>query len=683
MKNIVYLIKNSDSNGFWYEILTFENNEKKVIEIVDTDFIFVDNLHYFANIEFDNNDKATIKWMFPYFEKEPKKWIQSIMTNELIASELSESWGWKLIVSKLARAIKNSIDEKKLTSWETELLRLFNFEIFEKYKLKTFFLELLVMIKSLIRPSIVSNYEFLENPYLLFEEYETSISFESIDQFYLQFLKGDKESELRISNLILYETKKVENSNSTLIIPNILKWKVTKNLHIDDLTYENYLNKLLDTDKLRKIGSKLTLSSTYKKERYIYDFLFKLNSVKQKKINFEPSDICSEEQNEAVKKALQNSVSLVTGLPGSGKTFVVKEIVNNLLKKFDSKNIALVTPTGKAASNLMQKTDFESKTIHSYFDLLAKIDEEPINFSYLKVLIIDEFSMVNISVFYDVITKLTNLEKLILVGDINQLPAIGAGNLLTDISEWSIIENTNLTKNYRAILAPDIFETISKVLKNDSEITNFKNVKLVHSNTENLQATIINVYLKNLATVDVLDKDIIIPIKSGDYGVFEINKKIQELIFKNKEPIKKTKYKKFYVGDKVNQTVNNYEDEIFNGQVAILDQDEKDEKLFLKFKHKSVNITKTKTNKWSEIDLAYANTIHKFQGSENDYIIVVISKEYNYLNTMKMIYTAISRAKKKLIIVGDMNYFIYELIPNLKNKKVETNLKLFIWNKYS
>ncbi|NLC95313.1 MAG: AAA family ATPase, partial [Bacilli bacterium] len=333
-------------------------------------------------------------------------------------------------------------------------------------------------------------------------------------------------------------------------------------------------------------------------------------------------------------------------------------------KLFGKKSIALVAPTGRAAKRLNETTNYPAQTIHRLlgYQLSGEFTFNEHNPLDCDVIVIDEASMIDVVLMSQLLKSLRNHVKMIIVGDVDQLPSVGPGNVLKDIITSGVVPIIKLDKVHRqgegssiVSLAHDINkQIISKDLLIKQKDRNF----IICSN---------DTLLKNLKFImeNALDKaytleeiQVLAPMYKGNLGIDNINSYLQEWLNPKSGDIKEFKYlnKVFRTGDKVIQLVNRPDLNIMNGDIGfikdIYDEESRDDdvRLTVDFDGNIVDLTENDLN---DLSLAYCISIHKAQGSEFDIVIVLLSKSYYIMLRKNLLYTAVTRAKKSLILLGD------------------------------
>ncbi len=405
----------------------------------------------------------------------------------------------------------------------------------------------------------------------------------------------------------------------------------------------------------------------------------------------------SQEQKNAISTCLNNMISIVTGGPGTGKTTIIKCIIDILEEQ--KKNYVLCAPTGRAAKRITQTTGKEAKTLHRLLEI-SKIDDNDIDLFYEyqvkqvedEVVIVDEASMIDIMMMNNLVKGIKPNTQLIIVGDVNQLPSVGPGSVLKDIILSDIVPTVELKQIYRQSAKSDIVMNAHRVNEGIYPEFKTKDTDLFFIGTKTIEQTLseisslITYRLESYSNLDILkDLQILSPVKKTELGTIELNEKIQEILNPRSENKSEVIYqsKVFREKDKVMQIVNNYDKKysiegkffegIYNGDIGYIDSiDNENEKLYVKFDDD--RLVEYDFEELDQLEHSYAITIHKSQGSEFDYVILPIFTGYKKLLTRNLLYTAMTRAKKMLIIIGNRNVVNY-MVDNLDSKNRKTGLK--------
>ena len=385
-----------------------------------------------------------------------------------------------------------------------------------------------------------------------------------------------------------------------------------------------------------------------------------------------------EEQKNAIRNSINNGVSVITGGPGTGKTTIIKciiDILTNHHKKF-----MLLAPTGRASKRMSDSTGQEAKTIHRALEVASgdlaansRFVHNENNTFKTDVVIVDEVSMVDVALMSHLCKALPRDCKLILVGDKDQLPSVGAGNVLADIIKSGVISVSMLTKIYRQsdnslIITNAHLINCGKMPFIDNSSSDFFFEE--HSDLDKMKSSIVDMVVKRLPAFTKLDSSqiqVLAPLKAGVCGIDNLNRSLQDSL--NPPAINKMELMVgetiFRVGDKVMQTANNYglvwkkmngfiEEEgegVFNGDIGTIELiDFQTNEMVVMFEDgRRCLYPRTEI---SQLSLAYAITIHKSQGSEFDVVIIPCIAGASMILTRNLIYTAVTRAKKMVVLVG-------------------------------
>lgn len=371
-----------------------------------------------------------------------------------------------------------------------------------------------------------------------------------------------------------------------------------------------------------------------------------------KKIKF------AENQKEAIRKALNSKVMILTGGPGTGKTTTLMGIIE-LMEQLQL-DVALAAPTGRAAKRLSETTDREAKTIHRLLEYnpneggFKKNQAEPLD---ADVVVIDEFSMVDLVLMNSLLKALRTSSTLILVGDVDQLPSVGAGNVLRDLIDSHAIDVITLTEIFRQAQQSVIVTNAHKI--NKGQFPSLSGEKdrdfffIEEEDPEEAAAIIVDLVMRRLPrhyNYDPIDDiQILCPMYRGAVGANNFNETLQTALNPDGESLLRGG-RNFRSGDKVMQIRNNYDKEVFNGDIGrIALVDPIDQIVTVAFPEKTVEYDVADLD---ELVLAYAITVHKSQGSEYNAVIAPILTQHYMMLQRNLLYTAITRAKKLLVLVG-------------------------------
>ena len=392
----------------------------------------------------------------------------------------------------------------------------------------------------------------------------------------------------------------------------------------------------------------------------------------------------ADEQLDAVLKAASTRVFILTGGPGVGKTTTANAIIR--LLKAMGKEVALAAPTGRAAQRLAEVAATNAKTIHRLLEWnpqLGGFGRDETNPLAAQAVIVDEASMLDIRLAAALIQAVPATAQLILIGDIDQLPSVGPGNVLRDLIESNRIPFTRLSRIFRQAASSHIVQTAHSI--NKGETPQFETLAsgsdcifITQDSGAEISSTIRNL-LKNQLPGDfgfdpIRDVQLLTPMNRGELGTQTLNEDLQKLL--NPPSPTKTEFKRgnllIRAGDKVIQSSNNYDLGVFNGDIGlIIEAGVAGGKVIVRFTDgRTVTYKKDHV---SELRLAYAITIHKSQGSEFPVVILPTSMQHFVMLQRNLIYTGLTRAKKLAIFIGSKKALAHS-IANQKSLKRQTTL---------
>ena len=545
-----------------------------------------------------------------------------------------------------------------------------------------------------------------ENPYRMADDVE-GVGFRTADEIASRVgIRTD--SDFRIRSGIQYALLQASNEGHTYLPMPELTQRASNLLQIEpEYIEKHYMNLAMD----RKIIMRQVDDTT---QIYASSFFYMeantATMLKQLNASFDVPDIEIEErlrqiekqtkmdldehQVEAVKEAVRNGLLVITGGPGTGKTTTINTIIRYF--ELEGMDIFLAAPTGRAAKRMSETTGFEARTIHRMLELnggmegnagFERNEQNPLE---TDVIIIDEMSMVDISLMYSLLKAIAAGTRLILVGDVNQLPSVGPGSVLKDIIDSNEFHTVKLTKIFRQASTSDIIVNAHKINRGepvslDNKSMDFFFLKRYEADKIiNVTLQLIKQKLPKFVGASEYDIQVLTPMRKGLLGVERLNGILQMYL----NPADKRKREKehgstiFREGDKVMQTKNNYQLEweirskyglcidkgtgIFNGDMGIIEEINDfaetmtvsfDEGRMVEYPYKLLD----------ELELAYAVTIHKSQGSEYPAVVIPLLSGPRMLMNRNLLYTAVTRAKKCVTIVGNDTTF---------NQMIENNSQL-------
>ena len=457
------------------------------------------------------------------------------------------------------------------------------------------------------------------------------------------------------------------------------------NLILDEITFEEIIYSLEEENKIVVEQEMYYLTEYYEAEKDITDSLYALNAnnttpfwdfdKELAKLEEENKVHYNEDQKNAIKKALENKITIISGGPGTGKTTIINAIVKLYIKMHDFSpmevlaNIALLAPTGRASKKMSSSTGLPAMTIHRFL----KWNKDTGNFGvneYHKaqenLIIVDEMSMIDVTLFDALLKGIKSNVELIMVGDVHQLPSVGPGLILNDLIASDLFTFCPLEKIYRQS-ENSYIPYLALEIKNKDLSDDFLSQKDDY-NFLSVDGKYIKDMIKKICMMSKQkglneeDIQILAPMYKGENGIDNLNVILQEL-FNPKSPKKEEiRYGEvvYRENDKVLQLQNNPDNNVFNGDIGYIRKivpktSKNKDMIIIDFEGVKVEYTKEDLN---QIKHAYAITIHKSQGSEFSHVILPITRNYYKMLYNKLIYTGVSRAKKSLVIIGERESFV-------------------------
>ena len=505
------------------------------------------------------------------------------------------------------------------------------------------------------------------------------ITFNKLDKIYLD--KINDNIDLRIKACIIEACKRMGfNTGSTYVLFDDLLAFVNQefNLSLDDVTLDNALEELIELGNIINDNNHYYLSDVYEDEKYIAQALSTIREGNSKIADRDDikkleqlEDIkYNAEQKNAILSAVNNGITIISGGPGVGKTTIVNAICKLYISKLRLNNeqilsdIALLAPTGRAAKRMSEKTNLPATTIHRFLKWNKENNEFQVNEynkDYHKLIIVDEMSMIDNFLFASLLRGLTTNITLVLVGDYFQLPSVGPGNVLRDLILSNKFNYCPLNAIYRQtsnsyipILASEIKDhnVESKdyfLAKDDYNFIEVNNFLIKSTLKQIIDKAIKKGYNEN-------DIQILAPLYKGENGIDNLNLMLRDIF--NPEPKNEIKFNDviYKENDKVLQLVNDPDNNVFNGDIGHIEHiDSVKKEVTINF---FGNYIIYKKEDLINIKHAYAISIHKSQGSEFNFVIIPISNNYRRMLYNKLLYTAVSRGKKSIIILGEKQAFI-------------------------
>ncbi|AUN15808.1 ATP-dependent RecD-like DNA helicase [Paraclostridium sordellii] len=550
------------------------------------------------------------------------------------------------------------------------------------------------------------------NPYKLAEDVR-GIGFKVADKI-AENLGIDKLSKDRIMQGILYSLNQSLASGHTYLPKDILVQESSKLLGVEKEYILDCILGLAYDQKIhieKGLGHEdhIYLIPYYLSENGVCKQIIKLAQSDFKDLNIDVEKEIEKVEEEtgiklannqalAVKEAIKSGLVVITGGPGTGKTTTI----NTIIKVFENneQEVLLAAPTGRAAKRMSETSNKEAKTIHRLLEMgyatdseelvFLKDEEDPIK---ADVVIVDEVSMVDIVLMYSLLKAIKPGTRVILVGDSDQLPSVGAGNVLKDIIDSEVINVVRLNEIFRQAQESMIVVNAHRINQGLPLHLNVKGKDfffIKKDTNEEILKEIVGLVSTRLPKFYNLDKlkdiQVLAPMRKGDLGVVNLNIELQKYLNKEeKYKVEETLQKRiFRVGDKVMQIKNNYtkkwetEDKsesgegIYNGDIGYIYHIDKENKIIYVL-FDQTKIVSYEYSELDELDHSFCTTIHKSQGSEFPAIVIPVTWAPPMLLNRNLLYTAVTRAKKLVVLVGDVKYLEY-MIRNNKTNDRHSNL---------
>ena len=549
-----------------------------------------------------------------------------------------------------------------------------------------------------------------ENPYKMAEDIP-GVGFKIADEIAAR-IGIHTDSDYRIRSGILYILLQASGEGHVYLPKEVLLKRARDLLGVEQEYMEKHLMDLSIERKIvireikregAPVQTAVYAASYYQVELHVAQMLHALNlqdTVKEDVLEEKIERIqrgtgieLDEKQKEAVKEAVKNGLLIITGGPGTGKTTTINAIIRYF--EMEDLDICLAAPTGRAAKRMTETTGYEAKTIHRLLELSGGPEQAQENVRFERnaqnpleadVIIIDEMSMVDIFLMHALLSAVVSGTRLILVGDVNQLPSVGPGSVLKDIISSGCFPVVELVKIFRQASQSDIVVNAHKINQGipvilDNKSRDFFFLKRYDANVIiSIVITLIQKKLPKYVEASPYEIQVLTPMRKGLLGVERLNSILQQYLNPPEREKKEKEHGQgvFREGDKVMQIKNNYQLEweirgnygipvekgvgVFNGDTGIIREInsfaemmtvEFDEKRFVEYSFKQLD----------ELELAYAITIHKAQGSEYPAVVIPLLQGPRMLMNRNLLYTAVTRARKCVTLVGDEKTF-YDMENN-------------------
>ena len=585
----------------------------------------------------------------------------SSANREAFVSKLRQNYGTEMLLSKLAEyGIPNKLALQIQDTYKEETL-----EIVQKY------------------------------PYQLVEDIQ-GIGFKIADQLAQQLgIESDAPERFRAGLVHTLFSQSIETGDTYIEARDLLSHTIdllenARQVELDPALVADELAHLIEEDKIQNVETKIFENSLYFAEEGIRSNLIRiLEKGKQETFDAPKLDsiieqveqdlgICYDHiQKKAICDAINHKVFILTGGPGTGKTTVINGIIATYaalhkldLAKKQELPILLAAPTGRAARRMNELTGLPSATIHRHLGMTGDDDTSHLD-DYLDAdfIIVDEFSMVDTWLANQLLSNISSNSKILIVGDADQLPSVSPGQVLADLLKIPILPQTKLTKIYRQGEDSTIV-TLASQIQQGILPADFTEKKADRSYFEATSEYIPDMIKKIVAAairsgIPAQDVQVLAPMYRGPAGIDQINQLMQDLINPSEKDqlVFEAPDCQYRQGDKVIHLVNDAESNVFNGDLGYITDllpgkytDSKQDELTINFDGNEIVYQRSE---WYKIRLAYAMSIHKSQGSEFPVVILPITKSSHRMLQRNLIYTAITRAKSKLILLGEKAAFDY------------------------
>ena len=560
-----------------------------------------------------------------------------------------------------------------------------------------------------------------ENPYRLADEI-WGIGFRTADSI-AESLGIEKNSRMRIRSGVKYILSLEAGNGHTYLALEDLKEQAARMLELSSEAVEEELQPMALQEEIRieRLEGRacVFLMSFYQAETRVCGDLIRLIGEEHKPLFADTEGLIrkaeqqmgirlEEEQVRAVESAAENGVCVITGGPGTGKTTIINTVVR--LFAASGFDIALAAPTGRAAKRITETSGFEAKTLHRLLEYsrlgegdegmyFARNEENPLE---ADVVIVDEASMIDILLMKALLDGLKPGARLILVGDADQLPPVGAGNVLRDIIDSEMVHTVKLSRIFRQAQESLIVVNAHRINRGEYPYYNEKDKDfffLKKSGEQRILETILDLCRTRLPAFyegldPVRDIQVISPVKKGLTGTINLNRELQETLNPPREDRREKQLgnRLFREGDKVMQIRNNYDivwrrtddfsegEGIFNGDIGFIRRiDPEMNEITVVFEETRAAVYDA--TRFDELELAYAVTVHKSQGSEYPMVVMPMTWIPPVMATRNLLYTAVTRAKQQVTLVGDpsvMNQMVDNNRITQRNSGLKSRLRVFL-----
>lgn len=525
-----------------------------------------------------------------------------------------------------------------------------------------------------------------KKPYILCEV--DGISFQKIDSEMKKQGRLDIYKKDRIKYGVFYCLELSEAKGDCYIPPVDLVSLMTKHLGFTTEASKVIINNMISNKEIVYFKGNIYSKYTFDAESASVEKVLDLNSFNVKKtkdldsiiqnIESELGFTLAEKQIDAVKMVHDNAFSIITGGPGTGKTTTLNTVIKSFTDNNDEFKVVCLAPTGKASRRMSESTGLEARTIHSYLKLQGDTLTHELEMIDGDLVVVDECSMLDIYLATLLFSAVKKGTRVCLVGDVDQLPSVKAGNVFSDLIQSGVIATTKLNVTYRQQDGSPIID--NAIMINEGKKAQRRGLKIsedfqfINSSGQNelINKTIWEVQ-KQLQYFEPKDIIVLNPFRVSDFGVNALNKYLQPYFnppASNKAEISNWYNATWRVGDKVMQTVNDLDKGVFNGDtgfiVEVQEQNSPERKKGIKVRFETGVELWYNTNNMKDIEHAFCMTIHKSQGSEYPCCVIMFTDEYRMFRQKRLLYTAITRAKKRVCLIStpeSIRYAVDECSP--------------------
>ncbi len=538
---------------------------------------------------------------------------------------------------------------------------------------------------------LLSKYQMLTieklegNPYQLIDDIE-GVGFIKADEIASK-LGIPKDDMRRIKAAIIYAMQHIAYQNGDLYLTDVQVKSYAAQVLGSEITLTEAIEALIEESRLIIEEDRYYLALSYYTELALAEKLLELSKVEAKSfdvqylktlldaVEIQKNIQYTSVQKKAIITALSSPISIITGGPGTGKTTIIDgllevyRIYNNLNYKNPAiyEKIALMAPTGRAAKRMKELLDMDAKTIHRHlgysYDGMFSYDEH--HQMTQDLIIIDEASMIDIFLAKKLFSAIKDHAQVVIVGDVDQLPSVGPGQVLGDLIDSDILPVVILNEIHRQARDSRIIKLAQSVNEQNltaEDLISDNDVYLYKASTDKIKQVIIKqiegALSEGYSMID--DIQVLAPMYKGDLGIDSFNRLLQDHFNENKQNGMTYGDKTYFEGDKVIQLVNDPNRLIMNGDIGIVKaikyNSQNDQYMIVSYDDNEVMYEKVDLD---ELNLAYAISIHKSQGSEYKIVMMPMVRSYMHMLKKELIYTAITRAKSYLILLGDMNLLVY------------------------